>query len=441
MYYFLFVVIKNMSTQCTSPLTTIDYNDDKYPVDQILNKAIHCFKSKYPDAKAFPFKDSKTNIFQKNKGSEKQVDYLNKKLKEKNFNEILSYAQLLSNKQYASKDKHATRRKKMMIKLVDSLLPNLANPASSSSKKISKQKKTTPSEQTKQIAAVVVDALQQGSTKGIAQNLASQGIQPTAQVKQAVNAAVIETMSSVIDNATPTNNQPVVANQVETAITQGASKQSLVAILQQSGVQVTPQVNQAVQVVAQKLKQGKKQHEQKLAQIRTLPVAKSQQINLYSDNFQGGYFRLSSPNKCYIYVDQPLVGYSQLYVTPDIKKSNIFYIDTDLSLRVLFDADLLYIEGGYLYPRAYLVFDQDHPYDRIYVEQSKNKYQLYFQDIDGKYLFDGSSCGYFSAITWSSNITSFKGWNLHPVSDQEVQKTFQEQQLANAVFDMVLQNY
>jgi len=430
--------------QCTSPLNDIDFNDAKFPVDQTLNKAINCFKSKYPDAKAFPFKDPKSNIFEKNKGSEKQVEYLNKKLKEKNFNQILSYAQLLSNKQYASKDKHATRRKKMMIKLVDSLLPSVATPPPSAPKKKSKQKKTTPSEQTKQIAAVVVDALQQGSTKGIAQNLASQGIKPTAQVKQTVNAAVIDTMSSVIDNATPTNDQPVVATMVETAIAQGANSQSIVKILQQTGVQPTPQVIQAVQVVTQKLKQGKKQHEQKLAQIRTLPVAKSQQINLYSDNFQGGYFRLSSPNNCYIYVDQPLVGYSQLYVTPDIKKSNIFYIDTDLTLRVLFDADLLYIEGGYLYPRAYLVFDQDHPYDRIYVEQdtkSKNKYQLYFEDIDGKYVFDGSNCGYFSAITWSSTKTSFKGWTLHPVSDQEVQKTFREQQIANAVYEMVLENY
>lgn len=432
-----------MTTQCTSPLTTIDFNDTKFPVDQTLNKAIACFKSKYPEAKAFPFKDSKTNIFQKNKGSEKQVEYLNKKLKEKNFNEILSYAQLLSNKQYASKDKHATRRKKMMIKLVDSLLPAaVATSSSPVPKKKSKQKKfPSPTEQTRQIAAVVVDALQQGSTKGIAQNLASQGIQPTAQVKQAVNDAVIDTMSSVIDNATPTNDQPVVATHVEAAIAQGANSQSIVKILQQSGVQPTSQVVQAVQVVTQKLKQGKKQHEQKLAQIRTLPVVKSQQINLYSENFQGGYFRLSSPNNCYIYVDQPLVGFSQLYVTPDIKKSNIFYIDTDLSLRVLYDADLLYIEGGYLYPRAYLVFDQDHPYDRVYIEQSKDKYQLYFEDIDGKYVFDGSNCGYFSAITWSSTKTSFKGWTLHPVSDQEVQKTFREQQLANAVYEMVLENY
>jgi hypothetical protein len=434
-----------MTTQCTSPLTTIDYNDAKFPVDQTLNKAIACFKSKYPEAKAFPFKDSKTNIFQKNKGSERQVEYLNKKLKEKNFNEILSYAQLLSNKQYASKDKHATRRKKMMIKLVDSLLPAAVAttpPSATSSKKKLKQKKSpTPTEQTKQIAAVVVDALQQGSTKGIAQNLASQGIQPTAQVKQAVNAAVIDTMSSVIDNATPTNDQPVVATLVETAIAQGANSQSIVKILQQSGVQPTSEVVQAVQLVSQKLKQGKKQHEQKLAQIRSLPAAKRQQINLYSENFQGGYFRLSSPNNCYIYVDQPLVGFSQLYVTPDIKKSNIFYIDTDLTLRVLYDANLLYIEGGYLYPRAYLVFDQDHPYDRIYIEQSKNKYQLYFEDIDGKYVFDGSNCGYFSAITWSSTKTSFKGWTLHPVSSQEVQKTFREQQIANAVYEMVLENY
>jgi len=431
-----------MSTQCTSPLTKIDYNDAKFPVDQTLNKAIGCFKSKYPEAKGFPFKDPKTNIFEKNKGSEKQLEYLNKKLKEKNFNQILSYAQLLSNKQYASKDKHATRRKKMMIKLVDSLLPSVATPPAPATKK--KSKVVVPTEQTKQIAAAVVDALQQGSTKGITQNLASQGIKPTAQVKQAVNAAVIDTMSSVIDSATPTNNQPVVATQLESAITQGSSPQEIVAILQQGGVQTTPQVVQAVQVVAQKFKQGKKQHEQKLAQIRSLPVAKSQQINLYSENFQGGYFRLSSPNKCYIYADQPLVGYSQLYVTPDIKKSNIFYIDTDLSLRVLFDADLLYIEGGYLYPRAYLVFDQDHPYDRIYVEhdaKSKNKYQLYFEDIDGKYVFDGSSCGYFSAITWSSTKTSFKGWTLHPVSDQEVQKTFDEQQLAKSVAQMVLKDF
>ena len=143
-------------------------------------------------------------------------------------------------------------------------------------------------------------------------------------------------------------------------------------------------------------------------------------------------------------MDQPLVGYSQLYVTPDIKKSNIFYIDTDLSLRVLFDADLLYIEGGYMYPRAYVVFEQDHPYDRIYVEQdskSKNKYQLYFEDIDGKYIFDGSSCGYFSAVTWSVTKSSFKGWTLHPVSDEEVKKTFDEQQFAKSVAQMVLNDF
>lgn len=434
-----------MTTQCTSPLTKIDYNDSKFPVDQTLNKAIACFKSKYPEAKAFSFKDSKTNIFQKNKGSEKQLEYLNKKLKEKNINQILSYAELLANKQYASKDKHATRRKKMMIKLVDSLLPtttSVSTVPSSAPKR--KSKVVARTDQTKQIAAIVLDALQQGSTKGIAQNLASQGIKPTVQVKQAVHDAVIDTMNLVIDSATPSNNQPIVANQVESAINQGANPQSIVNILQQSGVQATPQVVEAVQMISQKLKQEKKQHEQKLAQIRTFPIAKSQPVHLYSDNFQGGYFRLSNPNKCYIYVDQPLVGFSQLYVTPDIKKSNIFYIDTNLSLRVLFDADLLYIEGGYVYPRAYLVFSQDHPYDRIYIEQdvkSKNKYQLYFEDIDGKYVFDGSSCGYFSAITWSFSKLSFKGWTLHPVSNQEVQKTFQEQQLANSIYDIVLENY
>ena len=63
-----------MSMQCTSPLNDIDFNDAKFPVDQTLNKAINCFKSKYPDAKAFPFKDPKSNIFEKNKGSEKQVE-------------------------------------------------------------------------------------------------------------------------------------------------------------------------------------------------------------------------------------------------------------------------------------------------------------------------------------------------------------------------------
>lgn len=143
-------------------------------------------------------------------------------------------------------------------------------------------------------------------------------------------------------------------------------------------------------------------------------------------------------------MDQPLVGYSQLYVTPDIKKVTYFI----LILISVFEFYLMLIcsilKEGICNPRAYVVFEQDHPYDRIYVEQdskSKNKYQLYFEDIDGKYIFDGSSCGYFSAVTWSVTKSSFKGWTLHPVSDEEVQKTFDEQQFAKSVAQMVLNDF